>query len=192
VSVALGELSEWQGPERPPLPRNAWKGITYRKLGLARATHHWRADWRDLRSELDVGGGPAWIAVAYADWQRAGAPDPDSVLGAAIESPEIAGVLVDTWDKRRRSAFDSGWRSWIEEVKSQGKRLALAGGLDLGSIPAVLDLAPDIVAVRGAACKGGHREAEIDPERVRRLARTVTVGPTLPAGKDIIATDEHR
>jgi uncharacterized protein (UPF0264 family) len=178
VSVALGELSEWLAPNPPVLPPGTWDGLSYRKLGLAGAGPDWRSQWRDLRSRLEEPNVPAWIAVAYADWRHTGAPDPDSVLEEALESPEIAGVLVDTWDKRRRPSFDSGWRSWIDEVKSRGKRLALAGGLDLESISAVLDLMPDLVAVRGAACKGGHRDAEIDPVRVSQLARAVTVGGT--------------
>jgi uncharacterized protein (UPF0264 family) len=177
VSVALGELLEWLGPERLPLPSDPWNGISYRKLGLARATDRWRTDWRDLQRSLDEGTSPApaWIAVAYADWRRAGAPDPHYVLEVALECPEIVGVLVDTWDKRHRPEFDSGWRSWMEEVKSRGKRLAVAGGLGLESIPAALAFSPDIIAVRGAACTDGDRTACIDPDRVRCLVQAVNI-----------------
>jgi uncharacterized protein (UPF0264 family) len=103
------------------------------------------------------------------------------VLEVALECPEIVGVLVDTWDKRHRPEFDSAWRSWMNRVKDRGKSLALAGGLVLESIPSVLALAPDIVAVRGAACRGGRRDAEIDPERVRQLARAVVSGGGRPS-----------
>ena len=107
VSVALGELSEWLDPGVTSPPPSAWLGISYRKLGLAHSSADWRTDWSELRASLDEPDGPPWIAVAYADWQIAGAPDPDSVLEAALESSTIVGVLVDTWDKRHPSRFRS-------------------------------------------------------------------------------------
>ena len=51
--------------------------------------------------------------------------------------------------------------------------LAVAGGLDLETIAALDRVAPDIVAVRGAACFDGDRRAAIDPVRVAELARAV-------------------
>jgi uncharacterized protein (UPF0264 family) len=183
VSVALGELSEWLVPTPPTPPKESWHGLSYRKIGLAGAGPDWRSDWRDLRSRLERAPGPPWIAVAYADWQAAGAPDPDSVLEAALESPAIVGILVDTWDKRHRPDFDHAWRSWMRGVKSRGKLLALAGGMDLESIPALEAMSPDIIAVRGAACVDGDRTACIDPERVGQLASAISRPdrPAIPA-----------
>jgi len=180
LSVALGELNEWLMPGQPVLPDQAWAGISFCKLGLAGAGSDWRSSWRELRSSLGGESGPAWIAVAYADWQAASAPDPDAVLEAACESPRIVGVLVDTWAKTQPLRFDAGWISRASRVRDSGRMLAVAGGLDIASIAALDHAAPDVVAVRGAACAQGDRRAAIDPGRVADLARVVASLPVRP------------
>jgi uncharacterized protein (UPF0264 family) len=171
ISVALGELSEWLTSPRLQIPPNAWAGIAYRKLGLAGATPNWRSSWRALRESLAETHSPAWIAVAYADWKRAGAPDPDAVLATACESEQIVGVLLDTWDKAQRLVLDLPLVSWAARVRCHGKLLAIAGGLDVDLIAELDRFMPDIVALRGAACVDGNRRALIDPQRVSKLAR---------------------
>ena len=181
LSVALGELSEWLGPTQPAPPADAWEGISYRKLGLARAGLGWCQAWLDLRSRLGQGEkNPPWIAVAYADWKAAAAPDPNAILETASVSPEIAGILIDTWAKTEPFRVDATWIAWVKRVRQAGLMLAVAGGLDRPAIPALAPLAPDVVAVRGAACLGGVRRAGIDPHRVADLARTVSALPVLP------------
>lgn len=172
VSVALGELSEWLAPGAASPPPEVWRGLSYRKLGLSRSSPEWRRDWAGLRTRLGESKTP-WIAVAYADWQAAGAPDPDSVLNAALDSPEIVGVLVDTWDKGCRPEFGPAWQDWMDRGKRAGKVLALAGGIGLESIPHLLKFQPDVIAVRGAACLHGDRQAAIDPGRLAELARAL-------------------
>jgi uncharacterized protein (UPF0264 family) len=176
--VALGELKDWLGPSLPSLSGDAWAGVSFRKLGLAgeRGTN-WSRRWRELRTRLGNESAVFWIAVAYADWQVAAAPDPDAILQAACESPEIAGVLVDTWAKTQPLRFDAGWISWARRVRDSGRLLAVAGGVCLKSIPALKFASPDVVAVRSAACFDGDRRAAIDPARVEKLARAVAVLP---------------
>ena len=163
----------------PWYPPMAWTGISYRKLGLVGAGPGWREAWREVRRRLGGEESPAWIAVAYADWRTASAPDPDAVLEAACDSPRIVGVLVDTWSKGQPLRFDARWALLGERVRDAGRMLAVAGGLDLTSIAALDQVAPDIVAVRGAACLGGDRRAAIDAARVAELARAVA---SLPGG----------
>jgi len=74
-----------------------------------------------VRARLDVNNGPAWIAVIYADWQSALAPDPESILEQATGTDRIVGVLVDTWDKTRPIELDERW-------VSRSARLRQAGG----------------------------------------------------------------
>jgi uncharacterized protein (UPF0264 family) len=179
VSVALGELGEWIGNPPPDIPPHAWSGLAFRKLGLAGAPPDWAGRWERLRFQSMLRDGPPWIAVAYADWRTADAPDPDAVLRVAGRSPDVAGILVDTWQKAGPFRADPTWLAWTDRVREAGLILALAGGLDLAAIDGLDGLAPDIVAVRGAACVGGDRRAAIDPDRVRRLARVVA---DLPAG----------
>ena len=177
LSVALGELTEWFQPNQPVVPSGAWAGISFRKLGLAGAGSHWRRDWRELRSRTEVEESPPWIAVVYADWQSVAAPDPDAVLEVAGESPEVVGVLIDTYSKAGPFRIDARWLAWAENVRQAGLMLAVAGGLDRQSIPALSGIVPDIVAVRGAACSGGQRRAAIDPDRVQELAQAVAALP---------------
>ncbi|MBX6313942.1 MAG: hypothetical protein IRY99_13650 [Isosphaeraceae bacterium] len=165
VSVALGELAEWRGLD----PRDL-AGISYCKLGLAGSGPRWEADWAAIRAEAD--GDVPWIAVAYADWQAAGAPPAEAVLDAAWAAG-CAGILVDTWDKSRPSPLDLSWASWVRRARAGGLLVALAGGLDEAAIARLAPLEPDLFAVRGAACGGGDRRGTIEPERVARLVEVV-------------------
>ena len=161
VSVALGELSD------PARPMSDCQGITYRKLGLAGAGPDWLARWLDYRRA--AGPGPGWIAVAYADWDAAQAPDPNAVLDAAL-TIGCAGLLLDTWRKDRPAPVDETWvRPWFDRARQGGLMVALAGGLDVAAIRRLAPLEPDLFAVRGAACAGGDRRGMVDPQRVAAL-----------------------
>jgi (5-formylfuran-3-yl)methyl phosphate synthase len=176
VSVALGELTDWTASHGIAIPGRSWRGIDYRKVGLAGVGPTWREDWRALRERLrettqpaNPAVRPSWVAVVYLDWEAARAPQPVSVMDEAVCMRECAGVLFDTWDKSRRVEFDPAWGLWIPRVKKTCRFVALAGSLDEQAIRRFLPLQPDIFAVRGAACHGGNRNAPIDPERVARL-----------------------
>jgi len=173
ISVALGELPDWLASHCPVPPPRAWAGISFCKLGLAGTDVNWQRAWRAVRSRLDANNSPAWIAVTYADWQNAQAPDPESILEQAVCTDRIVGVLVDTWDKTRPIELDECWVSRAERVRQAGKLVAMAGGLDGRSIATLGRIAPDIVAVRGAACLDGNRRSSIDPGRVGELSRLV-------------------
>ncbi len=164
VSVALGEIGEFEG-----VPPGSFEGIAFRKLGLAGAGDGWIGRWAAIRRAHP--GPTAWVAVAYADWQAARAPAPDEVLGAALEAPGCAGVLVDTWDKTRPAWQDGPepWAGWIARARAGGRFVALAGGLDLASIARLAPLRPDLFAVRGAACLGSDRLGRVDRDRVAVL-----------------------
>ncbi len=177
ISVALGELPEWLALRGTTLPTQAWAGISYRKLGLAGAGPDWQSQWQSVRCRFGDDQGPAWIAVIYADWLAARAPEPESILETAIRTDGVAGVLVDTWDKARAADLDDRWNPFLARVRQAGKLLALAGGLDRSAIASLNPFAPDIVAVRGAACVDGNRRSRIDPERVGELARLVSQLP---------------
>lgn len=178
VSVALGELSEWVRSDEPRGqsevarrdhdPRR-YRGFCFRKMGLAGAGAGWMETWERLRTLW--GAGPSWVAVIYADWERAGAPSPGLVLDAALKADDCAGVLIDTWDKSRPSPVDLSWRHWIDRAKNCGLLTALAGGLDADAIERLAPLRPDIIAVRSAACFGGDRLKGVDPWRVSQLAK---------------------
>lgn len=183
VSVALGELNEWLEPSRLEIPGDLWAGIAFRKLGLSDAGPGWIDQWRDLRERPapiavsrpgEPRERPSWVAVVYLDWEKARAPDPDTVIRAAGEMEDCSGVLFDTWDKSGRTGVDSRWERWIARVRALGRFVALAGSMDAPAIRRLRYLEPDVFAVRGAACRGGDRHAAIDPERVARLVEVAS------------------
>ena len=171
VSVALGELRDWDGGE-PPTDSH-FRGISFRKLGLAGAGPDWQADWTRVRRL--AGGESRWVAVAYADWRVAEAPEPIQVLEAALEIPECSGILVDTWDKTKPSPIEatSGWLEWVGRARRSGRFVALAGGMGLPEINRLGSLRPDLFAVRGAACNRADRRGAIHLDRVAELVRAL-------------------
>ncbi len=168
VSVALGELLEGRS-----LSPSLADRLQYAKFGLADCLK--QADWIDCwtRALEALPAGVQGVAVAYADWQSAGAPDPWTVLAEAARLG-CAAVLVDTWDKSRGSLIAhldlAELGRWVAAAQETGLTTALAGSLGWTEMDDVLALTPDYVAVRGAVCKGG-RAGQLDAVLVHRLAR---------------------
>jgi uncharacterized protein (UPF0264 family) len=163
LALALGRLA---------LP--ARTGAVFLKLGFAGVT---KMDGVSallrlaLRRGREMGPSVSIVAAAYADHHRARSSSPDDVLAAAI-SAGAAGVLIDTWAKDGRSLFHhvagDDLRDWVTRARSRGLLAAVAGSLGPEAIPTVLAAEPDIIGIRGAACRGG-RAGTLDPVRVRRL-----------------------
>ena len=176
VSVALGELADEFAGNTVEVPRDAWTGLAYCKLGLANAPEDWQERWRDLRRRLAERSSsvPDWVAVVYIDWKAASAPAPDAVIDTACAIESCRGVLFDSWDKSRCARIDITWKPEVERVRASGRFVAIAGSLDVEAIRRLAPLAPDIFAVRGSACEGGDRLGPIDAERVSLLARAAS------------------
>jgi uncharacterized protein (UPF0264 family) len=184
VSVALGELSDWGPGGRSAPGREAFEGLAFRKLGLSGLGDDpgWPDRWSALRDAW--GPGPGWVAVIYADWERARAPRPEAVVDAARDAGCV-GLLIDTWDKSRPGplAPEGPWPRVVARAREAGLTVALAGGLDEASIARLAPLEPDLFAVRGAACSGGDRGGTINVGRVRRLVSAAAGRPRGP-GED--------
>ena len=167
VSAALGELLD----ESPVLRAAELAGLTFAKFGLAGCGA--RSDWVELwRARIDhFPCGVVPVAVVYAD-ATAMAPSPLEVLAAA-EAVGASVVLVDTYDKPSGPLL-THWTTaetehFVIRVHDAGLKIALAGSLDSMAIRKLLPAGPDIIAVRGAACRGG-RNGPLDPSCVMRLA----------------------
>jgi uncharacterized protein (UPF0264 family) len=184
VSVALGEIKDLGKAQVPPLD-----GVGFAKVGPAgcatRST--WRTEWHDLGQRVADSSDERThlIAAAYADAERAGAPSVTEMfeLNAASQTGVL---LVDTWAKDGRSLLD--WLSVGDlsrlsaRCKDAGLRLALAGSIGLEELGKLAPVAPAIVAVRGAACRGRRRDGIIEARQVRRLALDLAaIGNTPPA-----------
>jgi hypothetical protein len=182
VSAALGELAAGLGT----LPAGAARGVRYAKLGLAgcAAAATWPAAWTRCLRELPAGVVP--VAVAYVDWQTAGAPDPGDVIQAAGDVP-CGGVLLDTFDKSAGGLLVhlrlEGVLELVAGIRRRGMIAVVGGSLGAETLPLVVRVAdPDYVAVRGAACRGS-RTGPLDDERLRRLVRLVAGVPVASAAE---------
>lgn len=123
------------------------------------------------RRAAELGPSVSVVAAAYADHRRAGSPSADALVDAAIAAG-AAGVLIDTWSKEGRSLLDhvaaEDLREWVVRARAGGLLAAVAGSLGPETLPTLMAVEPDIVGVRGAACRGG-RAGTLDPARVRHL-----------------------
>lgn len=168
VSVAAGE---WDGVGIAGLPA----GIDYVKIGLAGAMGR---SWQGALERRFARLRPAApIAVAYADGPRVAAPAVPDVLDWAV-GHGAAGILIDTAAKDGSHLFD--WVSlptlaaWIARARRCGLLVALAGSLRGQPFEHAIDLEPDIVAVRGAACVCGDRRDRVTRRCVARLAKLIS------------------
>ena len=186
VSAALGELTDWVGPDwvEPASRRSDWVGpasrrsielsLTFVKWGLSNSQDDWLRQLRATMQRLtDRLPNCRAVAVAYADWRRARAPRPDEVCAFAIDNATGA-FLLDTWRKDGSTLLD--WLSLdeIERLRQRcrdgGVPMALAGSLGVTEIESLLPLRAEWIAVRGAVCQGRQRGARIDEGKVRQLA----------------------
>ena len=168
VSVALGDVEDVLPPPiaAPRVPA----GAAYAKLGLGGAPPDWPAR---LHHGFGGLGSARPIVAAYADHDLAGAPSLDEALQAAL-AVRAAGLLIDTATKDGRGLFDFVDEARLIEpmraARCAGLLTALAGSLNERTVPRALALGPDIIAVRGAACDAGQREARVKESNVRALA----------------------
>jgi len=168
TSVALGELKDNADRVWPvPLP-------TYVKLGLAGSGHD---AWEDKLLALRDSSAATFVPTCYADNDRAHSPHVESVARFVIEN-RFPVLLIDTFIKDGYGLF-----SWIDgerlknmkqRLAAAGCRLALAGSLTADDMPALLEIHPEWMAVRGAVCRDSVRDGEVCPERVRRLKAQLT------------------
>ena len=192
-TIACGELADGPVDEAaahvsslvgllPEAVRRPWLV----KLGLAGAA---QLDWERWVAgfESRLPDGVAQACVVYADWHRCNAPPPERVVRLA---GTLAGrtVLIDTFDKRAGGLFDvavtDDLQATVALARSLGLVVALAGRIGLDDAGKVAAIAPDIVAVRSAAC-GGDRLRTVEAGLVGAARRTLccgTIGPRYPRG----------
>lgn len=193
VTVAAGELLDFAAAARNSSLHDIPQGVSLFKLGLAGCQR--TSDWQQLLLRtiafvLEERGMPRPVAVAYADWQAAHAPDPRDVLSFAAEH-DFAALLVDTWGKTGGDLFDA-WphadlREFVGSVRSRSLPIVLAGSLVGPSIRLAANLGPDLVAVRTAACQHG-RNGTVTAERVTAIQRLIALGESaaVPQGEPVV------
>jgi uncharacterized protein (UPF0264 family) len=140
------------------------------KVGLARSRH---ADWRGELAAVVAGlpKGFRMVAVGYADAEEVSAPTAEEVIDAAVPCGGSA-ILIDTFHKRPGGILQRRGADWLagllRRCRATGLPVAVAGGIEKKDLPLLATLAPDIVAVRTAACRGG-REGSVETPLVEAL-----------------------
>ena len=179
LSAALGELADWSRDSIVPrIPEN----VAFAKIGLSGCggDSDWTEQWTSIRNRFDESANRRlnWIAVHYVD-RNANSPPWPEILTAARRTG-CAGVLLDTFDKARGGLFEhiseDALTASREATRDADLLLAVAGGLRPEDIPRLRSFAPDIIAARGAVCRGGERGEGIDAVRVRELQSTLRGG----------------
>ena len=174
VSVALGELNEWADVHSDlRLPGT----VSYVKLGLASAPGTWRSDWRKVRETVSASTAAHinWISVHYCD-PVSGSPPFNEVLAEAIAAG-CRGLLIDTYSKQRGRLLDFVSPGQLAEIHKQtasaGLIFAVAGSLRTADLPQLVDVSPEIIAVRGAVCRSSDRTATISQGAVREFRQEI-------------------
>lgn len=170
TSAALGELAEF-GRREQALPRQ----LNFVKWGPAGCANlvEWLQRWRAASAGLPEGTQP--VAVAYADSQAAGSPDPWQIADQAMKLG-CRGLLLDTYNKRNGSVLEyfslADLQRWMEPLQDAGILTVVAGGLGANEVSQIARIRPDYIGVRGAACEGG-RAGVIDHRRICTLRHFV-------------------
>ena len=156
LSAALGELREWQSSRSRDLVDVPTLKVM--KLGLANCGEwpHWQDRWLDAFANCSARG-KQLAAVVYADWHDACAPSPSDVLDCASRAGGKY-LLIDTFYKQGLSSLEILGLDQVARLlhlaRERGLTTVLAGSLRFNDLSSVAALAVDIVAIRGAACRG--------------------------------------
>ncbi len=182
VSAACGELVSTQQLDAMP------HGLVFQKFGLADADS---IDWQSHALAVKRNIIPVkLVIVAYADHQRVHAPEPRQVVDWVSQQPGV-GLLIDTAVKDDKNLFD-----WLDEhelteliaaAQQRNTTIGLAGSLEGSAFNRAVQLCPDIVGVRGAACETGNRRSVVSATRVRQLAQIIATHNERPATQPIHA-----
>jgi uncharacterized protein (UPF0264 family) len=173
VSAALGE---WSPDVLTAAHWHLELPLTYVKWGLS--GYKGGAAWGEelLETRRQVPAGVEVVAVAYADWEKAGTVPPAEVARFAKRFRYRA-FLLDTFSKDGRTLLDWMAPAEVAELvaglKRGGVRVAVGGSLKLEQIKQLKNVAPDWFAVRGAVCAGGKRDGVLDPVRVKKWKESV-------------------
>jgi hypothetical protein len=176
VSAAVGELDALSPHVVEQISKIA--GLRLVKIGLAgvAGSPNWMSRWRRAVARFRCAE-VSVAAVAYADWERAGAPPPYEVLAHA--HGHCQALLIDTFDKRGRPTpelfIPEVLADLIGVARRRGMLTVVAGRLRGDLLHQAVLADPDFVGVRGAVCRG-ERTASVDGQLVR-AARAIMHSP---------------
>ncbi|HJJ90820.1 MAG TPA: (5-formylfuran-3-yl)methyl phosphate synthase [Methanocorpusculum sp.] len=115
------------------------------------------------------------VIAAYSDHVRLGTISPQIMSQIAAEcGADFA--MVDTGKKDGRSTFEfmnyDALQEFTDQNRSLGLKTAIAGSLKFEDIPALKEIDPDIIGVRGMVC-GGDRSTMVKADLVAKAIQMV-------------------
>ena len=197
LSAAAGELRSWHAPgNQATLPTPSARddglvhergnhlldipGIQLLKLGLAGCsdTLRWQNQWSAAQAQVHTAK-KSLVAVIYADWQEAASPRPMQIVKHAVRSP-CEYLLIDTFCKTKGTMLDclsiDELAQVLEHARKASIRTVVAGSLSIASLPHLLALPIDLVAIRGAVCTGG-RDGTLQRDRIEQFQSALRALP---------------
>jgi len=173
VSAALGE---WSATATTDAAWHLELKPNFVKWGLAGypPTPGWGEELLDTRRQ--VSSDTEVVMVSYADWELAKCPAPAEVVKFAKRF-RYTTVLFDTFTKGGKTLLDYlplvELTELVAGLKRMRVRVAIGGSLKLEQVKLLKPLNPNWIAVRGAVCVGGARDADLDPVRLRKWVDAV-------------------
>ena len=173
VSAALGE---WHPNAVTDAHWHLKLPLSYVKWGLAGYGHPAGFGEDLLETRRRVPAGIEVVAVAYADWEAAKSPPPAEVVRHA-KRYRYRAFLFDTFAKTGDTLLDhlplAELTELVAGLKRTGIKVAVGGSVQFEQLKQVKAAGADWVAVRGAVCVGGKRDAGLDPVRLARWKQAV-------------------
>ncbi|MCS7311973.1 MAG: (5-formylfuran-3-yl)methyl phosphate synthase [Acidobacteria bacterium] len=176
LSVAIGDMPNLPGTAALAAYGAARLGATYVKVGLwgVSTGAEGRTLLQAVRTACSDFPNVRVVACGYADAARLPhRPLAPLCLPAVARDAGVDGCMLDTGLKDGRRLWDflseADLRTFVEAAHAAGLFVALAGTLQAEDLLRVRDLGVDVVGVRSAACRDGHRTGPLDATRLRQL-----------------------
>lgn len=168
VSAALGE---WTPNAITEAHWHLKLPLAYVKWGLAGYGHPAGFGEDLLETRRRVPETTEVVAVAYADWEAADCPPPAELVKFA-KRYRYRAFLFDTFTKDGSTLLDHlpvpELTEWIASLKRSGVTVAVGGSVQFEQVKKLKGVGADYLAVRGAVCVGGKRDAALDPVRLAK------------------------
>ncbi len=181
LSTTLGDAPYLPGTYSLAAAGAAWCGVHYVKVGLYGMATIGEAVYflRQVKTAVQLAAGEEVkiIAVGYADAHRFGAVLPQDIPLVAAKAG-VHGCMLDTAVKDGTSLLQlmpaEHLTEFVRETSAYQLLSGLAGSLKMQDLPAIRELAPDVVGVRSAACRGDRVKGRVDERKVRGLRKALS------------------
>jgi uncharacterized protein (UPF0264 family) len=178
ISAAIGNFDYKPGTASLAALGAAAAGAEYIKVGLFDIKT--RQEAIDLltgvvKAVKDFAPTKKVVSAFYSDYKRINSISPFEIA-EIVKEVDIDVAMVDTGIKDGRTTLEflsvEELKTFVSESKAQGLETALAGSFKFEDIPAIKEIEPDIIGVRGIVC-GGNREDGVKEELVMDLKRMI-------------------